>query len=98
MSIMAAHLTTQYYAELAGTGGMEANQDYTVKNYTYGGSLGIEIKNWNPDGCYYNVIDYPFALVRLLDGADTKFRPRGNALPSLRFALEQVVPSKDNPR
>jgi hypothetical protein len=98
MAIVSQCLTTQYYMQLSANTSLEANQDYTKKNYTYGLQLGLEIKDWNPEGCFYNVLDYPLAALRVLDGADDSFRPRGNALPSVLFNLDQVIPTKTDPR
>jgi hypothetical protein len=98
--IIRAHMTTQYYGELGVNGGIESDQSFSQKQYTYGGHLALDIKGWNPDSPWarFNFFDYPFAATRLLLQNDTSWSPRGSALPSVIAGIDQVMPTGDDPR
>jgi len=98
--IIRAHMTTQFYCELAADGGIESDQSFSQKQYTYGGHVAFDIKAWNPDSplSQFNVFDYPFAATRLLLQNDTAWSPRGSALPTVIVGVDQVMPTGNDPR
>jgi hypothetical protein len=98
--VIRANMTTQYYCELAADGGIESDQSFSQKQYTYGGHLGFDIKGWNPDSPWarFNIFDYPFAATRLLLQNDTAWSPRGSALPTVIVGVDQVTPTGNDPR
>ena len=98
--IIHEHMTTQYYCELAANGGIESDQSFSQKQYTYGGHLAFEIKGWNPDSPWarFNIFDYAFAATRLLLQNDTTWSPRGSALPTVMVGVDQVMPTENDPR
>lgn len=98
--IIRAHMSTQYYVELVANGGIESDQSFSQKQYTYGGHLALDIKGWNPDSPWarFNVFDYPFAVTRLFLKNDAEWSPRGSAFPTVMVGVDQVMPTGHNPR
>ena len=90
-------LTDQYYYSLAPKFALESNQDFTKKQFTPGIIIGFGAKGWNTKSTLskLNVLDYPFALLRLLTGTDRKFTPYGSTLPAIQLALDYVIPTGD---
>jgi hypothetical protein len=99
-SIVQQSMTTQVYFDLAMTGGLEANQDFTRKQWTYGGQLGFDLKAWNRSStlALFNIFDWIPALTRVLTGLDDQISPSGSSIPTLLLALEEVDPVKDSLR
>ena len=95
-------LSSQFYLSLALHGGLEADQEFKHKNYTYGAELGFVYRSYDPDALtsMLNVFDWPTALVRALTGYEetTGFTPYGSTWPSLLLAIDQVEPSGDSLR
>ena len=95
LAAMQHSMTTQTYWELGASVRYESNQAFTAKQLVYSGQLGLDVKAWN-DGATlarWNLIDWPAALVRLLDGVDTRFTPRGSTIPTVLTAIDWVDPS-----
>jgi hypothetical protein len=90
VSLSKSHLADQFYADFYFSGGLESNQDFTHKQYTYGANLGIDIKLWRND--FLNVFDWPFAAIRWLSGYDDELTPIGGSFPTFLFSLERVNP------
>jgi len=80
--------------------GIESNQDFSKKQYTIGLRLGGGIKSWNPGSrlSKWNLLDYPFAVTRLLTGYDPSFAPSGSTIPTLLLGFDLVNPVKDTIR
>jgi hypothetical protein len=94
--IFQEYMTSQFYLDFGLRGGLEANQNFTRKQYVFGGKLGIDFKPWGSG--YLNIFDWPFAAVRLLTGYDEELQPRGSSFPTLFFGVDQVVPSGNDYR
>ena len=62
--------------------------------------MGFGAEGWNENGAlrYLNILDYPFALIRMLTGTDTEFNVYGATFPSFLFGLDYVIPDKDSLR
>jgi hypothetical protein len=100
LRIFRENMTTQYYCELAADGGIESDQSFSQKQYTYGGHLAFDIKGWSPDSPWarFNIFDYPFAATRLVLQNDKVWSPRGSAFPTVMVGVDEVMPTGDDPR
>lgn len=80
--------------------GLESNQDFTSKHYTAGLRIGASVKAWERGNILsnLNILDYPFALTRLITGYDRSFSPSGATLPSLLVGIDYVYPVNDSLR
>lgn len=98
--IIAGQLSTQVFLSLALNVALESDQAFGQKQYTFGGSFGVDVKPWNPSStlAQLNIFDWPFALLRYLTNADPEIRPRGSAFPSLLISLDYVDPQDDSLR
>lgn len=94
------HLTTQTYVDLAATVELESDQSFDRTQYVYGARLGVDVKAWNPSSraAQWNVFDYPFALLRRLNGTDSAFAPRGTSIPTVLVSAGLVDPQDDDQR
>lgn len=90
----------QYYIGFDGKLSLESNQDFTKKQYVYGGSLQLGAKAWDNSSSLarFNALDYPFALLRWITGTDQSFEPYGATLPTLVLGLDHVDPIGDYQR
>ena len=90
-------LTDQFYYSIAPKFALESNQDFSKKQFTPGIIIGVGAKGWNTKSILskLNILDYPFALLRLLTGTNKRFTPYGSTLPSLQFQFDYVVPKDD---
>lgn len=97
LSEISSQLTTQIFVDLSIVGGLESNQDFTQRNYTFGGKLGFDLKAWNDNSTFakWNVFDYPFAFIRFLTGLDDAFNPYGSTYPTFLIGYSLVNPAKD---
>ena len=88
-------LSTQFYFNIGGTGGIESDQSFSSTQWTAGVMGGVEVKAWNPNslGAYLNIFDYPFAVLRYLAKVDQQFTVDGISIPSLRFGYDRVMAS-----
>lgn len=87
----------QYYLAVSPRFSLESNQDFSKKQIVYGGDLLLGVKAWNNDSplAKINIFDYPFALIRLLTGTDSRWKPYGATLPTLLIGLDNVNPKND---
>ena len=97
LEIVTQNLTDQFYFDFALDAAIESNQKFTLKNYTYGAKLGIDIKAWNQESTLasLNIFDWPFAVTRWLAGTEDNISPRGSTIPTLLVKLDYVDPQKD---
>lgn len=97
LKIVTSNLTDQFYFDFSLNAAIESNQDITLKNYTYGAKLGIDIKAWNSSSTLasLNIFDWPFAVTRWLTGTEDNIYPRGSTIPTLLVKLDYVDPQKD---
>jgi hypothetical protein len=93
-------LTDQYYVGFDGVIELENSQDFTKKQLVAGIKLGLGAKGWaeNSTLSYFNLPDYPFALIRLITGTDKNFNPDGATIPVLMARVDYVNPVADNTR
>lgn len=93
-------MTNQLFLRGSAEGGLESNQDFTLKQYTYGANLSIIAKGWGKDSWigHANILDYIPAALRVLSGTDSNFEPRGSAFPTFMIGFDQVMPQDMDPR
>jgi hypothetical protein len=93
-------LSNQFYYSLAPKFGFESDQQFSKTQFTPGISLNLGIKAWNEKDLLskLNILDYPFALLRLITATDNKFTPYGSTLPTIRFTVDYVIPQNDTVR
>lgn len=79
---------------------LESNQDFSKTQQTFGLRLGASVKSWDDENILakWNLIDYPFALIRRITGYDTKVRASGANIPSILFNFDYVNPLNDTIR
>lgn len=93
-------LTNQYYYCFSPKFAFEANQDFSVTQLTPGATVDLGAKSWGKDNLLskFNLLDYPFALLRLITGTDKSFSIYGSTLPTVQFGIDYVLPTKDTIR
>ena len=98
--IMSSHLSTQVYFDIAADGGLESNQSFSRKQYTYGLNGALIAKGWSPNSAIarFNVFDYVPAAIRWASGLDDKFTPSGSSFPNILVGIDQVMPQDTDPR
>jgi|KBSSwiStaDraftv2_1062776.scaffolds.fasta_scaffold491628_2 hypothetical protein len=94
LSAVLAKAGTEILWQFGANAALESNQAFTTKQYAYGGAAGLAIRDWHTQGLFH-IFDYPFAIVRVLSGAEPSFTPRGDACPSMLLGIDIVDP-KDN--
>jgi hypothetical protein len=90
ISVTKKYLADQYYLDFSLLGNYESNQDFSIKQYSYGVDLGFDCKLWKNE--FFNIFDYPFAAIRWLSGYDEELNPMGVSFPAFIISLEQVNP------
>ena len=97
---MMGALSDQYYLEIAGHGGFDADQQFDSFQRYAGGHIVFAPRGWNVNSVLsmINVLDYVPALFRVLTDVEQEWTPRGSALPTFIAAIDQVYPGSDNPR
>ncbi|MGM9475540.1 hypothetical protein ACS5PU_03880 [Pedobacter sp. GSP4] len=93
-------LSDQYYIGFMPKAALESNQDFSKKQFAPGLSLDLGAKAWSNKStlAWLNVFDYPFALIRLITGADQTYTVYGATLPTLQGTIDYVVPQDDAER
>lgn len=93
-------VSDQFYLGIKGKLGYETNQDFSKQQFAPGILIGLGAKGWNKNEAlrYLNILDYPFAFIRLLTGTDKTFTVYGATFPSFIAGLDYVVPGKDKER
>lgn len=93
-------LSTQYFWRASGNFSLESNQDFTSRQMAYGLQLGGVIRAWNDESGWaqFNVLDWPFAALRYLSGAEPAFHSSGRALPLVLAGIDQVNPAQNEAR
>lgn len=93
-------LENSYLYSVNVNGGFESNQDFTKIQYAFGSLVSVSAKSWENDNLLtkLNLLDYPFALTRLVSKYDNKFTLNGTTLPVLSAGIDYVVSSEDNER
>ena len=90
INVSRKYLADQFYLDFALAGKYESNQDFSIKQYSYGVDLGIDCKLWKNE--FFNVFDYPFAAIRWLSGYDEELNPMGASFPTFLVSIENVNP------
>ncbi len=90
-----SRLSNQLYLTFDFSGSLEADQTYDQRQYVVGGSLGVDLKAWQPGSALakINVFDWPAALLRYLVGSDSSFKPSGVAIPTAVLGVARVDPT-----
>lgn len=93
-------LSNQYYYSFAPKFSYESNQDFSKQQFAPGLAIDLSAKAWsdNTTLSYLNIVDYPFAFLRLITGTDKKYTPYGSTLPTIQVVMDYVVPSSDTTR
>ncbi|MDH5801923.1 MAG: hypothetical protein OEZ68_14040 [Gammaproteobacteria bacterium] len=84
--------------------GMESDQTFSRRQRTVGLDFSTAYLSYHQTDDYshstlaaqLNILDYPFALIRMLSGEN--FVPSGAALPSLQLGLAWIEPEHNDPR
>lgn len=87
--------------DLSGHANIESNQDFSERQYVYGIQCGLALTSWRGEGTWLdgiNFFDYPFALLRVLSGAEDRFRPTGLHFPRAIVGIDLVDPDGDEAR
>jgi hypothetical protein len=92
--IMSHAGTTSLYCPFGAAGGMEANQDFNVKQGYFGVQTGLAISEGKPDSSlrYANLFDWPFAIFRWFDGTQDGISPNPFVWPSIVLGLDRLLP------
>lgn len=93
-------VSDQFYIGVKGKIAFESNQDFSASQFVPGIVIGLGAKGWNEHEAlrYLNILDYPFALIRLLTGTDDHFNVYGATFPSFLLGWDYVLPQKDTVR
>jgi len=93
-------LSNQYYYCLSPKFGFESNQSFSTIQFVPGITIDLGVKAWNKNNLLskFNILDYPFALLRIITSTDKKFTPYGSTLPTLQFTADYVIPQNDTLR
>ena len=93
-------LSNQYYYAISPKFSLESNQDFSTRQFTPGLSIDLGAKAWNTKSrlAKFNILDYPFALLRYIVGTDKNFTVYGSTLPTVQFTFDYVLPSSDSLR
>ena len=90
LTISKKYIRDQFYFDFSLDALYESNQDFTIKQYLFGASVGFDYKLWKNE--FYNIFDYPFAAIRWLSGYDNEINPLGASFPTLIISFESVDP------
>lgn len=93
-------IKNHYYYDFSLTGGWEGSQDFSKSQVTYGTQIRFSAKSYTDNNALsqFNILDYPFALIRFLTGTDATIKPYGATLPVITTAIEIVKPTHDSAR
>lgn len=98
--LTADHLTDQFYYAAAIDAGLESDQKFDVKQFTFGLDIGLIPRGWGEKSFLgsINVFDYIPALIRVWSGQDKSFIPRGSGFPTVNLGFDRVQPQDEDPR
>jgi hypothetical protein len=92
------HIGPAWILDLNIVGGLESDQAFTQKQWTYGLAVDAWVKVPEVDPLWWNVADYPGSLIRYISGHDRP-EPRGGfAIPVISVGLDQVEVQENDPR
>lgn len=92
--------TDQYFIGVNGNVSYESNQQFTKTQFVPGLLINAGAASFTEGSTlsWFNIPDYPFALLRLITNTDKHFEVSGVAIPSVLFGLDYVVPTADSLR
>ncbi|MFI5139193.1 MAG: hypothetical protein ACHQIM_15325 [Sphingobacteriales bacterium] len=92
--------TNQYYIGVNGNASYESNQQFTKTQFVPGLLINAGASSFTERSTlsWFNIPDYPFALIRYLTQTDDHIEVSGAAIPSVLFGLDYVVPTGDSLR
>jgi hypothetical protein len=93
-------IKNHYHYNIGFAAGWEGSQDFSRSQVSYGAQARFSAKSYSDDNALsqFNILDYPFALIRYLTGTDASITPYGATLPIITAALDVVKPAKDTIR
>lgn len=95
-------LGLQTYVDLNINAGLESDQSFSQRQWTYGPQIALEIKSYDRSSWVSkaNIIDYPFAMLRMLTGYDgeKEFLVYGWTYPTIIVGFDQVEPVENDGR
>jgi hypothetical protein len=93
-------ISNQYYLGLDVKAAYENTQDFSKRQFVPGLLINAGAKAWDKNEAlqYFNLPDYPFALLRLITGTDDSFQLSGASFPSALLGIDYVIPNQDSLR
>jgi len=93
-------ITDQYYIGLNGSASFESNQDFSKTQFVPSVLINAGANSFSDYSSlrWFNLPDYPFALIRWITNTNDKFSVSGVAIPEVLFGLDYVVPTSDSLR
>ena len=93
-------LEPELFWDFAGRVAYETNQDFSSEQLAYGARLGLVPRSRSRKSVLsqFNLLDWPFAAMRYLTGADSSFTPTGRALPLVIAGIDLVDPKANEER
>jgi hypothetical protein len=93
-------ITNQYYLGININTSFENTQDFSKQQFVPGFLVNAGAKAWDKNEAlqYFNLPDYPFALLRLITGTDDSFQLSGASFPSALMGIDYVIPNQDSLR
>ena len=93
-------VTDQYYISWKGSAAFESNQDFSKTQFAPGALINVGLNGFSKYSPlrWFNLPDYPFALIRALTNTTNGIELSGVSFPSALFGLDYVVPTNDSLR
>lgn len=92
--------SNQYYYSISPKIGFESNQDFSQTQFVPGVTLNLGVKAWNKENTLskLNILDYPFAILRVITKTDNTFTRYGSTIPVLQLGFDYIIPQNDTIR
>ncbi len=93
-------VTDQFYIGINGAVSYESNQDFSKTQFVPGALINFGATSYSDQTAlhWFNIPDYPFALIRWLTNTTSGFSPTGVSIPSALIGLDYVLPGQDSLR
>jgi hypothetical protein len=85
-----------FFYDFVGNVSLESNETFAKKQWAYGAEFQPRMEISDPDWSRFNILDYPFALTRMIGGEP--FQPSGHYLPSLMVGIDLIDPVSNTDR
>jgi len=94
------HVTNQYYIGINGSASFESNQDFSKTQFVPSLLINLGASSFSNYSSlrWFNLPDYPLALIRWLTNTDKNFSVSGVSIPAVLLGLDYVVPTQDSQR